>query len=86
MNILASAVVASARFTSATCSAKTSIPGRNLSKGLRSRGRSGVDCVDLGGQDMKYDLAVQKHPGLGMIEDGHAFLANTLEGAESIFH
>ncbi len=42
--------------------------------------KPGIDYVDFGNQDLKHDLAIQKHPGFETIDDCKEFVKNALQG------
>ena len=48
---------------------------------VRSLAKPGVDCLDFGGEDLRFDLESNPHPRLKTMEDCVAFVRQELEGS-----
>ena len=48
---------------------------------VRSLAKPGIDCLDFGGEDLRFDLECNPHPHLKTMEDCVAFVRNELEGS-----
>ena len=47
---------------------------------VRFLAKPGVDFFDFGGQDLGWNLAIEKHPGFETIEECRAFVIRSLDG------
>ena len=50
---------------------------------IRALVKPGIDYVDFGPSDLRFDLEVQQHPWLRTVEDCRAFVERELEGADA---
>lgn len=47
--------------------------------------KPGIDFFDFGGQDLRHDLMIQKHPGFETVEDCRTWVRKALEGKDVHF-